>query len=41
MDSSYLGLDLAQIIFGVAIIIVFIFFVVWGIRTGGGTKTGR
>lgn len=41
MDSIYWGMDMAQIIFGVAILVVFIFFAVWGIRSSGGTKTGR
>jgi len=40
MGSGYFGLGLAQIIFGVAILFVFIFFAVWGIRAGGGRKTG-
>lgn len=48
MESSYWGIDMAQIIFGGAILVVFIFFAVWGIRSGrpkagpkAGPKPGR
>ncbi len=33
MESGYIGLDLAQIIFAGAVIIVLIGFAVWGFRT--------
>jgi hypothetical protein len=41
----YWGIDVSQMIFGAAMLVVFIFFAVWGIRVGraktGGTKTGK
>lgn len=33
MGSGYFGIDLAQIIFGGAVILVLIAFAVWGFRT--------
>ncbi|MBI5870365.1 MAG: hypothetical protein HZB44_05315 [Actinobacteria bacterium] len=44
MESMYWGIDVSQIIFGVGMLIVLVFFAVWGIRVGrgrtGGTKPG-
>lgn len=33
MDSGYLGLNLAQIIFAIFVLLVFLIFAVWGFRT--------
>lgn len=40
MPHSYLGIDVAQIILGGAIIIVFVFFAVWGFRVSRSSKSG-
>lgn len=33
MQSSYFGIDLAQIIFGGAVLLLFIGFAVWGLQS--------
>jgi hypothetical protein len=35
MESGYVGLTLAQIIFAAAVILVFIGFAIWGLKTHG------
>jgi len=39
MPHSYLGIDVAQIILGGAILIMFVFFAVWGFRVSRGPKS--
>lgn len=40
MESMYWGIDVSQMIFGAAMLVVLIFFAVWGYRASRGPRAG-